>query len=320
MKPSRINTTLRSLVVLALFAFATSATAQENLEHAFYKFINSKQVSVIKSFSEERDITKPKRPLVSRAYVYNFTLKAKHEKLIKEVLEAFERDRNNENVYQALNHTGGHGVPKNARDLLVGEDRKNAVSIGMDEMQSWQLLCLLDPTDDTHTHRYAYAIEWNNDPKQRQLSGKIHGKLVVTYSRIPQEVLDAYRPAETVSYRDKMSDSEDLAGEVALLTLTGRLNELTTIPQLVMAFESLKTEFLKGNAIDPQTGGTTAISVYALCSHIAQLMKDFPHLDDPALRQTLQDEIDFMIGRCDTDSDLGRTHATYLKLAKKALK
>ena len=180
MKSTYNNSRLRLAVTLLLCYIVTLASAQDNVKRAFDKFINSKKVEVVKSFSEERDIKQPNRPLVSKADVYSFTIKAKDQKLISEVIAAFEKDRNNENVYQVLNHTGGHGIPTNGRELLVGSDRKNSVYIGMQEMLSWQLMCLLDPADASRTHRYAYAIEWNDDPKARHLSKKIRGKLVVT--------------------------------------------------------------------------------------------------------------------------------------------
>ncbi len=187
MKLTINNHQLRLVVTLLLCYLVTSISAQENVIHAFYDFVDSKKVTVVKSFSEEHDITKPNHPIVSQADVYAFTLKAKHRKLIDTVLAAFEKDRYNENVYQVLNHVGGRGIPTNGRELLVGKNRKNSVYIGMNEMDNWQLMCLLDPTDETRTHRYAYAIEWNEHP-ENSIADVIKGKLVVTYSVIPEDV------------------------------------------------------------------------------------------------------------------------------------
>lgn len=316
MKPTTINTPLRFAVTLLLCYLATLATAQENLEHAFDKFITSKNVTVSKSFSEERDITKDNRPLLSRADVYTFTLKAKHKKLIDEVLTAFEKDRNNENVYLVLNHTGGRGIPTNGRQLLVGNDTKNAVYIGMDEMENWQLLCMLDPTDDTRSHRYAYAIEWNEHPAQ-SVGGVIRGKLVVTYSVVPKNV---HNYTASVKYNGTTdSDNKGVNQELKAMIQAG-IGEMTDINQLLAAFETLKTEFLKGNATNNRTGVTIAMTIYLYCSQMGKLMKGYPQLDNPDLRQHLISELQTMINRCDKDSDLGRSHIGYLKLAQKALK
>ena len=321
MKSTYNNSRLRLAVTLLLCYIVTLASAQDNVKRAFDKFINSKKVEVVKSFSEERDIKLPNRPLVSKADVYSFTIKAKDQKLISEVVAAFEKDRNNENVYQVLNHTGGHGIPTNGRELLVGSDRKNSVYIGMQEMLSWQLMCLLDPADASRTHRYAYAIEWNDDPKARQLSKKIRGKLVVTYSVIPEDVLNPQKKDDTVEYFGHVeTDTRELAKEVAGMALSGNLDQLNADKgQMLMAFDALKTEYCKKENFDSRTGTNLIMTIYALCSHIGNLMRDFPQTNDPDLRQLLQSQIDDMIRITNHSSDLGRSHIGYLELAKKAL-
>ena len=321
MKSTSFNNTLRIFVTLVLCFPVTLATAQDNVKRAFDKFINSKKVEVVKSFSEERDIKQPNRPLISKADVYTFTVKAKDQKLIQEVLAAFEKDRDNENVYQVLNHIGGRGIPTNGRQLLVGKDTKNAVYIGMDEMQSWQLLCMLDPADATRTHRYAYAIEVNDEPISIQLTKKIRGKLVVTYSVIPEDVLNPQKKDDTAEHFDHVeTDTRELAKEVAGMALSGNLDQLNADKgQMLMAFDALKTEYCKTKNLDSQTGGTIIISLYALCSHIGNLMKDYPQTNDANLRELLQSQIDDMIRITNHSSDLGRSHIGYLELARKAL-
>lgn len=306
-------------IMLVLVSFLTSnlAIAQENVKKAFETFVNSKNVEVSKSFSEERDFTKANRPLVAKADVYTFTIKKKHRKLIDEVLTAFDKDRNNPNIYQILTHTGGRGVPTNARDLLVGNERNNVVQIGMNEMQSWYLMCLLDPEDKTHSHRYAYAIEWNDDPKQIQLSGKIRGKIVVTYSVIPQEVLNNYQIQYEGSVKYEKDDSDNMnmkiAKEVSKMGLKGDFSELANSSQFLIAFEALKTEFLKGNATTQQ-GATLPMTIYSLCSYMRPLIDK-----DKDLRAKLIDDLNKMIDRCDKTSDLGISHIAYLRLAIKRL-
>ncbi len=325
MKSTNNNYPLRLAVTLLLCYSVTLASAQENVIHAFYDFVDSKKVTIVKSFSEEHDITKPNHPIVSQADVYTFTLKAKHRKLIDAVLAAFEKDRYNENVYQVLNHIGGRGIPTNGRELLVGKNRKNSVYIGMNEMDNWQLMCLLDPTDETRTHRYAYAIEWNEYP-ENSIADVIKGKLVVTYSVIPEDVLTSQQSDATVKYNATVKyaptkgSSEEVAREMADMVLSGRLDELNADKgQMLLAFDALKTEYCKPENLDSRTGGTIIMTLYALCSHISNLMKDYPQTNDPNLRELLQSQLDDMIRVTNHSSDIGRTHIGYLKLARKAL-
>ncbi|MBQ9636721.1 MAG: hypothetical protein IJV36_02335 [Prevotella sp.] len=321
MKPKTINIPLRSLVTLVLCYSVTLVSAQENLEHAFSKFIESKAVTVTKSFSEERDITKANRPLIAKADVYNFMLKAKHKKLLDEVLAAFDKERNNENVYQAMNHTGGRGIPTNARQILVGNDTKNSVYIGMDERENWQVICLIDPADDTRSHRYAYAIEWNEN-LALAVGGLIRGKLVVTYSRIPTYTLSSQSAtSDTQKYFGHVeTDSKEIAREATGMVLSGRLDELNADKgQMLLVFDALKTEYCKPENFDSRTGTTLVMAFYAICSHIGNLMKDYPQTDDPDLRELLRSQIDDMIRITNHSSDLGRSHIGYLELAKKAL-
>jgi hypothetical protein len=56
MKSTYNNYPLRLMVTLFLCYFVTFASAQDNVKRAFDKFINSKNVEVVKSFSEERDM------------------------------------------------------------------------------------------------------------------------------------------------------------------------------------------------------------------------------------------------------------------------
>ena len=306
------------LVTLSL-CYSVNVAAQENIKRAFDKFIASKNVTVSKSFAEERDITKDERPLLSKADVYNFTMKAKHRKLIDEVLAAFDRDRDNVNIYSILNHTGGHGIPTNGRELLVGDNRENSVYIGMNEMENWQLVCLLDPQDATHTHRYAYAIEWNEHPEQ-SVGNMIRGKLVVTYSVIPENVLNPQKYNAQVEYTPMNASSEEVARAMVGMVLGGRLNELNDDKgQMLLAFDRLKTEYCKKENFDSQTGTTLVMTIYALCSHIGNLMKNYAQTDDPDLRELLQSQLDDMIRITNHSSDIGRSHRGYLELAKKKL-
>jgi hypothetical protein len=180
---------------------------------------------------------------------------------------------------------------------------------------------MLDPADATRTHRYAYAIEVNDEPISIQLTKKIRGKLAVTYSVIPEDVLNPQKKDDTAEYFDHVqTDSREIAKAVAGMALSGNLDQLNADKgQMLMAFNALMTEYCKKENFDSRTGGTIIISLYALCSHIGNLMKDYPQTNDANLRELLQSQIDDMIRVTNHSSDLGRSHIGYLELAKKAL-
>lgn len=320
MNARRKRTWQRTIVALLFCHVAASASAQENVIHAFYKFVESKHVEVTKSFSEERDIKQENHPIIAKADVYTFTIKANRKKLIDEVLAAFEKDRNNENVYLVLNHTGGRGIPTNGRQLLVGEDTKNAVYIGMNEMENWQLLCLLDPTDETRSHRYAYAIEWNEHPDM-SVGGVIRGKLVVTYSRIPENVLSSQQSAAPHNYNAQVEyNNQDIASEVMRLVLNGSF-DTSNSALLLTAFNALKSEYskCKTEEMASKTGTMLVMSIYTLCDALGKKMKASPESDNPDLRKLLRSELDDLIRFTNHSSDVGRSHRGYLELAQKAL-
>ena len=306
----------KRIITIALMGFliSTISVAQENVKKAFDKFVASKNVQISKSISEERDFTKDNLPLIAKADVYNFTMKQKHRKLIDEVLSAFEKDRNDPNVYSILTHHGGHNIPLNTRELLVGNERKNSIYIGMDEWQSWQLICLLDPADKTRSHRYAYAIEWNDDPKQIHLSGKIRGKLVVTYSVIPNG-LNVNHAKSTPSKKDADNElsNENIIKELYKMGVFHDFNGIDNKTQFLMAFEALKTTFMNDNAVNQQTG-TIAMTMYALCSNLHHIIDN-----DVDLRKKLISDLNMMIKKCDKNSYYGKSHIGYLELAIKSL-
>jgi hypothetical protein len=88
---------------------------------------------------------------------------------------------------------------------------------------------------------------------------------------------------------------------------------------MLLAFDALKTEYSKPENLDSRTGGTIIMTLYALCSHIGNLMRDYPQTNDANLRELLQSQLDDMIRFTNHSSDIGRTHIGYLELAKKAL-
>ena len=107
---------------------------------------------------------------------------------------------------------------------------------------------------------------------------------------------------------------------IGVHVLGGRLNELNDDKgQMLLAFDRLKTEYCKKENFDSQTGTTLVMTIYALCSHIGNLMKNYAQTDDPDLRELLQSQLDDMIRITNHSSDIGRSHRGYLELAKKKL-
>ncbi len=285
--------------------------AQENVKKAIEGFITNKKVSVTKSISEERDITNPALPLNGKADVYTFSIKKKDKNLINDVVAAFEKDRNNPNVYLLLSHTGSKDTPRNGRRLLVGDSQENAIHIGMTAYDSYLLICLVDEADPQRAHRYAYAIEWDDNPQTIALAKRIKGKIVITYSRIPDELFTTTSQRQYNGYLTPIELSKD-----SIIGLQWENQELIRRKsELLMAFDSLYNSYLKGKDIEDFDVSSYGTALYSLVISLKSLLKD-----DVDLRKKMIADLERMISKTNKNDDVGANNIGYMRLAIKALK
>ena len=138
------------------------------------------KVVVDKNFGQERDIQKEGNPLKWRCDIMTFTLSKKQRSMLEDMIRAFEENgHHNPNCYGINSKRTGTSQTEGKRNLMIGDDPNNYVTIG-ENYGNYLNVNILDATDTTKTHRYAYALEWKEDRK-----GNAFVRYIVTYAKIP---------------------------------------------------------------------------------------------------------------------------------------
>lgn len=138
------------------------------------------KVVVDKNFGQERDIQKEGNPLKWRCDIMTFTLPKKQRIFLEDMIRAFEENgHHNPNCYGINSKRTGTTQAEGKRNLMIGEDPNRYVTIG-ESSENYININILDASDTTKTHRYAYALEWQDGVK-----GKTYVRYIVTYAKIP---------------------------------------------------------------------------------------------------------------------------------------
>ena len=176
------NLILASLMLVSLNASAQKVVAQD-IESWMSSLISQtidNKVEVSKSLGQERDITKEGTPLKWRCDIMTFTLPKKHHSMLDDMIKAFEANGTyNPNCYGVNTLSTGNPQNEGKRNLMIGEDPSRYVTIG-EQYGNYINVNILDASDTTKTHRYAYALEWKEDHK-----GNVFARYIVTYAKIP---------------------------------------------------------------------------------------------------------------------------------------
>jgi hypothetical protein len=175
-----------SLLLLILLV-PLSASAQKVIAQDLESWMSSlitqaieNKVVVDKNLSQERDIRKEGNPLKWRCDIMTFTLRKKQRIILEDMITAFqENGHHNPNCYGVNSKRTGTSLAEGKRNLMIGEDPNNYVTIG-ENYGNYLNVNILDATDTTKTHRYAYALEWKDDHK-----GNAIVRYIVTYAKIP---------------------------------------------------------------------------------------------------------------------------------------
>ena len=192
-----MRTILKSMMMVTLFLATTAVSAQRTqtiedwMNSLISKAIDNK-VEVTKSLGQERDIQKEGAPLKWRSDIYQFTLPKKQRALLDEMVKAFEANgHDNPNCYSINSMSESSDVDRydKTRNLMIGEDPNRYVTIGMD-YTDFVNINILDVTDSTKTHRYAYALEWREAHK-----GAVDVRYIVTYAKIPPATTTITQPS-----------------------------------------------------------------------------------------------------------------------------
>ena len=184
-------------VILFLLASMTASAQSVRLEKRMNSLINeySEEFCTDKTINEMRDPYKPGRPLTSKCEMYCFTLKKKKDsyqrELLDEMLRAMETEgREDPNCYafNSMSETSNGDIVGEKRRLMIGEDTENYIELGKDYNHFYNVN-VIDTTDATKSHRYAYAVEW------REKGKKIDVRYIVTYAKIPSATTTITQPS-----------------------------------------------------------------------------------------------------------------------------
>ena len=235
------NLILASLMLVSLNASAQKVVAQD-IESWMSSLISQtidNKVEVSKSLGQERDITKEGTPLKWRCDIMTFTLPKKQRSMLDEMIKAFEANgTNNPNCYGVNTLTTGNPQNQGKRNLMIGDDPSRYVTIG-EQYGNYINVNILDASDTTKTHRYAYALEWKEDHK-----GNVFARYIVTYAKIPS--------AQTTTVIGMGIPSNQI----------GYINEKANDDAFITNFNNLKDYYFNHQT---KLTAVTAVSIYNLC-------------------------------------------------------
>lgn len=238
-------------IFLSLWAVSLTVGAQNReVEQAMREWLATPGVTTSESIVRERDLSQPGNPMKSMCEVWEFTCDVSLLSRIEQLSALMKANSTSDNCYYVKTHTPGH---TDWHDILVGDDPSRIVELGRSERSHYTLVNFLDTLDATKSHRYAYALEWQeqNTPfKLKEQNGKLikipvtekvyKGKVVMTYARVPKP--SQQLQAENVhEYNATVRYSKN--GEL-LKSIRKRLQE-ADITDLVKALENWIDEALE---------------------------------------------------------------------------
>ena len=271
------NLILASLMLVSLNASAQKVVAQD-IESWMSSLISQaidNKVEVSKSLGQERDITKEGTPLKWRCDIMTFTLPKKQRSMLDEMIKAFEANGTYNPNCDGVN-TLSTGNPQNEgkRNLMIGEDPSRYVTIG-EQYGNYININILDASDTTKTHRYAYALEWKEDHK-----GNVFARYIVTYAKIPS--------AQTTTVIGMGIPSDPI---------NPWPNDTTIDDAFIRNFNSLKDYYMNHELTE-----MTANGIYQLCK-LGVRFGNFTLPDSTEKWEKVMHDIDSLIEVAKTETD-----------------
>ena len=203
-----------------------------------------------KSLSHERDLASPGHPLKLRCDIYTFLLTRKeYERDFPRLQDCFDAAGRDANCY-SVNTNNGLSGDQGKRSLMVGDDPNRYVTIG-ESYANYVNVNLLDPADSTRTHRYAYALEW-----EERTDGSVTCRYVVTYARIPSAQTTIHQYRATIG---KLTDDWDFS-----------MDDMLPDDDIPLVFSRLKQRFQSGH-----DRTLAAVSIYFLCQRVLYILVFF---------------------------------------------
>lgn len=162
------------LLCLILSTMQMPAAAQSNIQSAFNALIKSPDVQITESHVLEKDPDTDKK--TSQCDVYDFVLPADQFKLIKNIVNAIEKDSQH-----AYGLYSGRITPSDQEIILAvgdGNGRNNVSLTDLGGDYSYAAFLAPKSEDPEGIYRYVYGISY----KQSKKNDNIAGRLVVTYA------------------------------------------------------------------------------------------------------------------------------------------
>lgn len=313
------------LILLAPFTASAQKVIVQDLESWMSSLITQaidNKVEVDKNLGQERDIQKEGNPLKWRCDILTFTLSKKQRSMLEDMIRAFEENgHHNPNCYGINSKRTGTSQTEGKRNLMIGDNPNNYVTIG-ENYGNYLNVNILDATDTTKTHRYAYALEWKEDRK-----GNAFVRYIVTYAKIPSAFTSYNATIKYPSWINQGNSrfykefkqaenkakawylNKDKAGKVVVTGTNGEngvwqpkdaqeaINDMLCNDNVLLMFSNLKQYYNSH-----QNAEFTAISVYTLCKHA----NDGGFFTDPRsieeLEQMMRD-VDKLIENAKTETD-----------------
>ena len=204
--------TIRLTLLLCVVSIAAGAQNRD-VEQAIRDFLASPGLTSSESIIRERDLSQSGNPMKSMCEVWEFTCDANMLSHVEHLSAQMTASSSSEQCYYVKTHTPGR---TDWHDILVGDDPNRLVELGRSERSHYTIVNFLDTLDATKTHRFAYALEWQeqNIPfKLKEQDGKLvkipvsekmlKGKVVMTYARMPQPKQQTIYSATMAPIQDK---------------------------------------------------------------------------------------------------------------------
>lgn len=183
-------------VILLLLATAVHAQQRQGIEVSMANIISRVSdcgIKVDKKINIERDVTKEGMPMKSRCDIYSFTLPKRKSALLDEMIKSLESESvDNPNCYNVNNWSRSTYQDNALRNLMIGDDMQQYVTIGRN-YANYLNVNILDASDVSKMHRYAYALEWSEVNKGNRVV-----RYIVTYAKIPALSANYVLPIDTV--------------------------------------------------------------------------------------------------------------------------
>lgn len=183
-------------VILLLLATAVHAQQRQGIEVSMANIISRVSdcgIKVDKKINIERDVTKEGMPMKSRCDIYSFTLPKRKSALLDEMIKSLESESvDNPNCYNVNNWSRSTYQDNALRNLMIGDDMQQYVTIGRN-YANYLNVNILDASDVSKMHRYAYALEWSELNR-----GNRAVRYIVTYAKIPALSANYVLPIDTV--------------------------------------------------------------------------------------------------------------------------